>query len=239
MNKILVIIPAFNEAVAIRGVVEDVRFSLKEADLLVINDCSGDGTAEILDASGINHLDLPVNTGIGGAVQAGLKYALEKGYDIAVRIDGDGQHDPAYIGEMLKVLISGEADMAIGSRFMETGGYKSTFSRRAGIRFLGSICRIITKMKITDITSGFHAYGRKAMAAIYEHYPQDFPEPEVIIIMSKLGIKIKEIPVKMKPRNEGVSSIRGFKAPFYVVKVALAMIIGNLRRYDGKPGNDV
>jgi len=239
MNRILVIVPAYNEQSSIANIIKDIRERTKESDILVVNDSSTDKTAETLDALKVNHIDMAFNVGIGGAIQTGMRYAIKKGYDITVRVDGDGQHDPGDINKLVNHLLHGEADLVVGSRFMEKGGFKSTFMRRIGISFLNFLCSGIRGPRINDITSGFHGYNRKAMLAIQELYPHDFPEPEIIVIMKKLGLRIKEIPVKMNPRTKGVSSIRGFKALFYIIKVTLAIIVVYLRRYNEQSSSDI
>ena len=216
MNKSLVIVPAYNEENSIREVIEKIKKVKESVDILIINDSSTDKTEKILQELKTNYVNTPFNLGIGGVIQTGLKYALDMGYDIVIRVDGDGQHNPEDIDRFSDLLLKGKADLVIGSRFMQKKGFKSTVMRRIGINFLSLVCRIIAGIWVRDITSGFHGYSKKAMLAVNELYPHDFPEPEVIVIMKKIGLIIKEIPVKMNPRLKGDSSIKGFNTIFYI-----------------------
>lgn len=161
-RKVLVIIPAYNEQDSIMKVIDGLRRDYPRADYVVINDCSRDRTKEVLRENGASYLDLPLNVGIGGGVQAGYRYALENGYDIAIQVDGDGQHDTAGLGRMVELIESG-ADIVIGSRFVEKEGFQSTAMRRAGIVFLSGLIRIVTGKRILDVTSGFRAVNRTYM----------------------------------------------------------------------------
>lgn len=227
-SNILVIIPALNEEACIAQVVRAVRKACP-ADVLVIDDASTDATAGYARSAGADVLSLPVNLGIGGAVQTGLLYADEHGYDIAVQIDGDGQHDPLYLDVLTQPLIRGVADMVIGSRFIERKGYQSTMARRGGIAVLRLLFRLLIRRRITDCTSGFRAYNRAAIAFLKDRYPADYPEPESILMLSRHGFRVQEIPVTMLARAGGRSSIGGWAAPFYVTKVALAIIMEAMR----------
>ncbi len=171
------------------------------------------------------HVDLPINLGIGGAVQTGYKYALKHGYDIAVQLDGDGQHNPAYIQNLVEGL--DRYDMIIGSRFIENNGFQSSKARRAGIIFLRTLAKLLIKQKITDPTSGFRACNRKIIEQFAYNYPSDYPEPETIIAVAKAGYKLKEIPVVMNERERGVSSINLMKSIYYMFKVSIAMLISS------------
>ena len=228
--KKLVIIPAYNESESIVNTVRNIQKKAPEFDYIVINDCSKDATLEVLKENNINHLNLPVNLGIGGAVQTGYKYALEKGYDVAVQVDGDGQHDPKYLSNLLKCLIEEKADMVIGSRFIENQGFQSTFMRRIGIVYFTRLIRALTGKTITDPTSGFRMAGRDVIRMFATQYPKDYPEPESIVTLLKNDMKVLEVPVRMKERQGGESSIKMTNYVYYMIKVSLAILVENSKR---------
>ncbi|MDO5147434.1 MAG: glycosyltransferase family 2 protein [Eubacteriales bacterium] len=223
--KTLVIIPAFNEEENIEEVVGKMVNDFPQYDYLVVNDCSKDATKKILYKNKCNYLNLPVNLGIGGAVQAGYKYALENDYDVAVQMDGDGQHNPEYIKDIIQPIADGEADSVIGSRFIENEGFQSSGLRRMGIKFLSSLISCSCGIKVLDVTSGFRAVNRKCIAIFANEYAQDYPEPEAIVVSAMKKIRIREVPVIMNERTGGVSSINGFKTVYYMIKVSLAILI--------------
>lgn len=221
--RVLVIIPAYNEQECILSTVAAIKAA--GYDYVVINDGSQDATLELCREHGVNILDLPQNLGIGGAVQAGHKYAQRFGYDIDIQVDGDGQHDPSYIPELVKLIESG-ASLAIGSRFLvETDGFQSTFMRRVGIRWLSFLLELLTGKVVTDPTSGFRACNKDAIDLFCKSYPDDYPEPESIALAMKLGLPVMEAPVKMNERQGGRSSIGGFSSVYYMVKVTLAIVL--------------
>jgi glycosyltransferase involved in cell wall biosynthesis len=224
-QKILVIIPAYNEEGSVGKVVQEVKQHLPGADALVVNDGSSDHTSEKAGASGATVLSLPFNLGIGGAMQAGYKYALEKGYDIAIQVDGDGQHDPKEILKLLKMLEEKEVDMVIGSRFIGVSEFRSSMMRRLGISVFSKVISLIVGQRITDPTSGFRAAGRKAIQLFSSEYPQDYPEPEVLVLLHKCGFKMAETPVGMNRRYSGESSITKIRSVYYMVKVLLAIFV--------------
>lgn len=223
--KILIIIPAYNEADNIVKVVEEISTKWPEVDYLVINDGSIDGTAKICAENNLNYVDLPFNLGIGGAVQTGYRFAKEEEYDIAIQIDGDGQHDVSFLNEMIKPIIDGSADITIGSRFLKGEGYQSSGLRRIGIKFLSCLIKVCTGVKIYDVTSGFRAVNSKFIKVYSQYYPTDYPEPEAIIFAVMNKGKIMEIPVKMRERKNGNSTINWFRSIYYMFKVSLAVII--------------
>lgn len=223
--KVLIIIPAYNEAENIERVVDDLCENYSEYDYVVVNDCSTDGTEQILKARGYNYISLPTNLGIGGAVQSGYIYAVEHGYDIAVQTDGDGQHDPAYIKSLIAPIERGEADMAIGSRFIEKNGFQTSFMRRLGIGFIKVVIRLCCGTRATDTTSGFRATGKELTAFFAKEYAQDYPEPEAIVAASLNGFRVCDVPVEMREREGGVSSINALRSVYYMIKVSLALVI--------------
>ena len=223
--KTLIIIPAYNEQNTLEGLISEIGEKCPGTDYVVINDCSSDRTLETLDKIGANYVSAPVNLGIGGAVQTGYKYAFENGYDIAIQVDGDGQHDVSYIDDLIAPIVNGDADVTIGSRFIEKEGFQSSGARRAGIRLLSSLIWLMTGTRVKDVTSGFRAVNKQYIGVFAENYPDDYPEPEVIVISSLSGARIREIPVKMRERSDGVSSINMKKSVYYMIKVSLAIII--------------
>lgn len=226
--KILVIIPAYNEQENILGTIKDLDTYYPDIDRIVINDASKDRTREILEKNKINYIELPVNLGIGGGVQTGYLYAYENDYDIAVQMDGDGQHCASELDKLLQPILRGESDVVIGSRFLKKEGFQSSFIRRMGINFLSNLIWCCTKERIYDVTSGFRAVNRKFIEIFSKEYAQDYPEPEAIVAVSKWNGKISEVPVIMKERQNGVSSISAIKSVYYMVKVSLAVIFQKL-----------
>ena len=226
--KKLAVIPAYNEAGNIEKTVQDITENAPSFDYIIINDCSKDKTAEICQKSGFHIINLPVNMGIGGGVQTGYLYALRNGYDIVVQFDGDGQHDAIYLEKMAEVLEKEKIDMLIGSRYIAKEGFESTGIRRIGIRFFTSLIKMLTGRKITDPTSGMRMINRKVLQVFAEDYPRDYPEPESVVTLLKKGMIVKEIPVRMKERKEGVSSISPVNAIYYMIKVSVAILIAAL-----------
>lgn len=225
MNKVLIIIPAYNEAENIERVVDNIIENFPQYDYIVVNDGSSDSTRNICRQRGYQYLNLSINLGIGGAVQTGYKYAQDKGYEIAVQIDGDGQHDIAYLEKMLPYLERGEADIVIGSRFIDKEGFQSSAARRTGIKILSSLIWICTGCKVKDVTSGFRAVNKEYIRIYAENYPNDYPEPEAIVSAVMHGGAIKECPVVMREREKGTSSINFVKSIYYMIKVTLAIIV--------------
>ncbi len=228
--KKLVIIPAYNEAENIQGTVAELNMSAPDFDYIVVNDCSTDETYKLCRKKGIIVMDLPINLGIGGAVQTGYKYAYENEYDYAVQLDGDGQHDPVFLKLLFDTAVTQDADMVIGSRFIEKEGFQSTTARRFGIRFFSGLIRILTGKIITDPTSGFRLVNRNVIEKFARDYPRDYPEPESVVSVLKENRKVVEVPVKMRERSGGVSSISVKRSVYYMIKVSLAMIIERIRR---------
>ena len=224
-ERVLVIIPAFNEEGSLEKVVRGVKIHLPQADILVVNDGSTDLTSKKAEISRAIVLDLPFNLGIGGAMQAGYQYAYEKGYDIAIQVDADGQHDPKEIPKLLHALAEKKVDMVIGSRFLGDSGFKSSLMRRIGISIFSRVISTIAGQKITDPTSGFRAADRKAIQLFALDYPQDYPEPEVVILLHQCRLKMVEVSVGMSERYSGESSITKIRSIYYMVKVLLAIFV--------------
>jgi glycosyltransferase involved in cell wall biosynthesis len=223
--RVAAIVPAFNEARALPALAEAFRTRAPSVDVCVIDDGSRDDTARVAASLGLAVLRLPVNLGIGGAVQAGYLWALARGYDAAVQVDGDGQHDPGYIGALVAPIEAGTADVVIGSRFLGEGGFRSTFARRAGIRYLSWFLLVRCGARVTDTTSGFRAAGRRAIELFARYYPSDYPEPEAIALAKRAGLRLAEVAVRMSERAHGVSSITLFRSFYYLVKVSLALVL--------------
>jgi len=228
--KKLIIIPAYNESENIEKTVQMIKESAPDFDYVIINDCSTDHTKEICEEKGYNLLNLPINLGIGGAVQTGFKYALKYDYDIAVQVDGDGQHDPSFLEEMAKVLERESCDVVIGSRFINKEGYQSSGLRRIGIKYFTFLIRRLTGTKITDPTSGLRMMNREVIKMFAKDYPKDYPEPESIVAVLRQKKSVIEIPVVMMAREGGVSSISMRRSVYYMIKVTLAIIIERIRR---------
>lgn len=228
--KKLVIIPAYNESASIVKTVNDIKQNAPDFDYVVVNDCSTDNTLQICEEHGLNCLKLPVNLGIGGAVQSGYLYGVREGYDVAVQFDGDGQHSAAHLEEMAKTLVDQNADMVIGSRFITNEGFQSSAMRRLGIKHFNLLIKLLTKKTITDPTSGMRMVNRDVMKLFSEDYPKDYPEPESVVQIIAQGKKVVEIPVLMNERSEGVSSISPKKSIYYMIKVTIAMLIARFRK---------
>ena len=225
MSKVLLIIPAYNEEESLRSLIEEIKAVCPEVDYLVVNDCSSDDTERLLEELGANYITLPCNMGIGGAVQSGYRYAAQNGYDIAIQIDGDGQHDVRFVKDMVKLIEDKQADVVIGSRFIDKEGFQSSQARRIGIRILSVLIRLMCGAKVKDVTSGFRAVNRRFIELFAENYPDDYPEPEVIVTAKLYGAVIKELPVIMRERTTGKSSINLKRSIYYMIKVSLAIII--------------
>lgn len=230
--KILLIIPAYNESGSIAKLLDEIKAAFPEADCAVINDASIDRTGEIAAQSGAAVANLPFNLGIGGAVQTGYQIAHEQDYDIAVQIDGDGQHDPTFIRTLITPVLKGELDLCIGSRFLKhsASSFQSTVARRIGIRFFCRLLGLLTGLYLTDPTSGFRAASKRLIKIFADYYPVDFPEPETIKIAKRQGMKIGEVPVVMRERQSGHSSIRSLQTLYYMTKVTFAILIDLLKK---------
>jgi glycosyltransferase involved in cell wall biosynthesis len=233
MIRIAAIIPAYNEEKAIAAVVNDINNIAKEQklsiDVIVVNDCSGDTTSGVISKLNCIALNLPINLGIGGAVQTGFKYAFENDYDYAIQVDGDGQHPASEIPIIFQRAIEENADVAIGSRFISKDGFQSSAIRRFGINYFKWLNKILVGVTVHDSTSGFRMISKKVITLVSEYYPDEYPEPEAVILYSLNNFKIIEVPVSMKERQGGVSSIGAFSSIYYMFKVTLAIVYTFIR----------
>ena len=237
----LVVVPSYNEAASVGDVVRKLRTNAPEYDVLVVDDGSTDATSRIAEDAGARVLRLPFNLGIGGAVQAGFKYALEHGYDYAVQVDGDGQHDPAEIEKLEDTMRDREVDMVCGSRFLtDDYRYPAPVSRRTGIHLFAFLLSRIVGQRVSDPTSGFRLINRRGISVFARDYPHDYPEVEAVLMVHWHRLRMCEVPVRMYTRSGGVSSIGGSgKSAYYMVKVLLAIFVGLFRRrHTVEPGDD-
>jgi hypothetical protein len=227
-RQCLVIVPVFNESGSIRKVILRLRRSLPEFDVLVIDDGSTDDTVRQVPA-GIPVVSLPFNLGIGGAMQTGYRYAALHGYNVAIQVDGDGQHRPSEVRRLVDYLMADTADLVVGSRFLAATRYKQSLVRKFGSLVLRGIIRMLVGMDITDCTSGFRAANRKVILAFAHWYPEDYPEPEVILLLRRAGFRIGELAVRMRHRRTGRSSISLLRGVFYVLKVTVCLLLDLVR----------
>jgi glycosyltransferase involved in cell wall biosynthesis len=225
------IVPALNEEGALPGVIDELRAFDPGLDVVVVDDGSVDDTAAVAVAKGARVLRLPFNLGIGGAVQTGFRFAFENDYDLAVRVDGDGQHDASQLGRLVAPVLAGEADIVVGSRFAaDAHGYRSSRARRVGIRLLARIVSRIVGQRVTDTTSGFQALNKHGIALFARDYPHDYPEVEATVMVFRHRLRLLEVPVTMRERGGGRSSITSLRSIYYMVKVLLAIFVGLFRR---------
>ncbi len=228
----IAIVPAYNEERNIGRLLDELRLLDPDLEVVVVSDGSRDGTADVARAHGAHVVTLPYNLGIGGAVQTGYRFAWEGGYDLAVRLDGDGQHDPLQLAPLVALVAGGDADIAIGSRFLEQGGYRSSAARRIGIRILATVVSAIARKRLTDTTSGFQALNRRAIGLFAADLPLDYPEVEGLVMAVRHGLRVSEAPVTMREREHGSSSISALASVYYMVKVLLAVFIDLFRPAD-------
>jgi glycosyltransferase involved in cell wall biosynthesis len=227
----IAIVPALNEEQAVGRVIDEIRAFDPGFDIVVVDDGSTDRTAGVAADRGAHVLRLPFNLGIGGAMQTGFRFAFEHGYDVAVQIDGDGQHDPSQLPKILAPLLSGEADLCVGSRFTGDGAYRSSFARRVGIKIFAGVVSAVVRQKVTDTTSGFRAVNRRGITLFAADYPHDYPEVEATVMLVKHKLRLTEVPVAMRERSGGASSITPVRSVYYMTKVLLAIFVGLFRRY--------
>lgn len=223
--SVCAIIPAFNEAGAIRGVVESLRRYDPSITAVVVNDASTDETALRAQEADATVINLPVNLGIGGAVQTGFLYAREHGYSVAIQVDGDGQHPPEEVYKLLEPIKKGDADIVVGSRWVGPMAYVSTVGRRSGMILLAFLITRRIRHKVTDTTSGFRAYNQKAIELFSVDYPTDYPEVQSLVLATRHRLRVAEVAVSMRQRMYGRSSINGFKPVYYMLRVILALFV--------------
>jgi glycosyltransferase involved in cell wall biosynthesis len=232
LGRLIAIVPAHNEEGAVGSVIDDIRAFDPSIDVLVVDDASVDQTALVAEQRGASVVRLVTNLGIGGAVQTGFKFALEHGYDTAVRLDGDGQHDPGDIARLLEPLERGDADVVTGSRFLDGAKrYRPPLARRLGITWFARLVSLLTRQRVTDTTSGFQALNRKGIALFARDYPSDYPEVEATVLVLKHRLRLVEVPVSMREREHGSSSITFLRSVYYAFKVTLALLVAMGRRY--------
>ena len=230
--KILVIVPSYNEERSIGNVIKNLRDNFPQGDIIVVNDGSSDDTSQIVKDLGIVVIDLPYNLGIGGAMQTGFIYALENSYDVAIQFDGDGQHVAEEISKILKPHMQNGTDLVVGSRFLSETGFTSSVQRKIGSKILSFIVSSLVGKRVTDTTSGFRVYGKRAIERFSSIYPEDYPEVEALVIAHKMGLRIEEVPSRIMPRMFGKSSITTYEAVYYMVKVVLAIFVDLLKKFD-------
>lgn len=230
LARVCVVVPAYNEARSVGRVVHELREALPGARVVVVDDGSADDTARRAAAAGAAVVSLPVNLGIGGAVQAGYRYALRHGFELAMQVDGDGQHHPSEAPRLLDAVVNGGADIALGSRWLGRGDYVAPAGRRLGMRILSRMVRWRTGTLFTDTTSGFRALGPGALALFAANYPTDFPEVESLVLATQAGLDVVEVPVEMSERRHGRSSIAGVRSAYYMARVVLTLAVGGLDR---------
>ena len=233
--KRIAIVPALNEEGSVGRVIDEIHAFDPGFDIVVVDDGSTDRTAGIAADRGAHVLRLPFNLGIGGAVQTGYRFAFERGYDVAVQVDGDGQHDAAQLPTILEPVLTGQADLCVGSRFAHGSGYQSSFMRRLGIKVFAMVVSAVVGQKVTDTTSGFRAVNRKGIALFAADYPHDYPEVEATVMSVKHKLRLHEVPVEMRERASGASSITALRSVYYMTKVLLAIFVGLFRRYAVPP----
>jgi glycosyltransferase involved in cell wall biosynthesis len=230
MMKILVIVPAYNEEKSLPGVLLDLESQTKDMDVLIVDDGSQDATPHLLEIRKANAMRLPFNLGIGGAMQAGYLYADRQGYDIAIQFDGDGQHMASEVAKLLRPLLADSADLVVGSRFLAPGDYNATVLRKLGMQIFSFLLSRILGTRVTDTTSGFRAANRRVIEYFSRHYPEDYPEVETLVLLHKNGFRMLEVPVAMRGRTEGRSSITPIRSVYYMVKVILAVLVDLLKK---------
>jgi len=232
MTRIVAVVPAFEEEAAIGPVVAEITAFDPSIDVVVVDDGSSDGTGVAAAAAGATVVRLPFNLGIGAAVQTGFRWALERDYDLAVRLDGDGQHDPAELPKLLAPIERGEADVVTGSRFREEeDGYRPPLGRRVGITWFARLVSLLSGQRVTDTTSGFQALNRPGIELFARDYPSDYPEVEATVLLLKHRLRLAEVHVRMREREHGSSSITFVRSVYYAIKVTLALFIAMGRRY--------
>ncbi len=228
--RVLVVIPAHNEQASLAATLAELHRVAPDVDRLVVDDGSQDGTARVARASGVRVVRHPVNLGVGGALQTGFRWAVEHGYDVGVQLDADGQHDPAFLPALLAPVLAGRCDVSIGSRFVESSGYRAPLNRKIGMWLFQAVVRLAIGRRITDTTSGFRAYARPVMEVCQHDFPKDFPDAPLLILLARHGFRLEEVPVRMRERQAGRSFYTLGKQLYYPYKNLLASLMALIRR---------
>jgi len=236
--NVVALVLAYNEGESLPGLLAEIAHDCPDWSIVVVSDGSTDGTAPCVRSAGVSLLALPFNSGVATAEQTGFLYALRHGAEVVVRLDGDGQHPPAEARRVVDALERTGADVVVGSRFLDGGGYQSTLVRRAGIRWLSLLLRVLGGVKITDPTSGLRAFRHRAYSLLARVYPDGYPEPESNLLLARAGLCLAEVPVRMRPRDAGQSSLGVWSAIYYPVKVSFALLVEALRRPERSPRED-
>ncbi len=230
-RKRLAIVPALNEEATVGSVIDEIHRFDPGFEIVVVDDGSSDRTAAVASEHGAHVLKLPFNLGIGGAMQTGYRYAFENGFDLAVQVDGDGQHDPSELPAILEPVLDGRVDMVVGSRFAGERSYRVPLLRRLAIGFFARTISLLVRQRVTDATSGFRVVNRRGIALFARDYPHDYPEVEATVMVVKHRLRLCEVAVRMRERRAGSSSIGALNSVYYMVKVLLALFVGMFRRY--------
>jgi len=228
--RVLAVVPAFDEELSLPGLLDELRARAPEVDVLVVDDGSRDGTPRVARARGVPVVRHPVNLGVGAALQTGFRFAVERGYDVAVQVDADGQHDPAFLPALLEPVLAGRCDVTIGSRYVAQTGYHAPFARRIGMMVFSAVVRIALRQRITDTTSGFRAYRRPVMEVCQHDFPRDFPDAPLLIALARRGFRLLEVPVQMRGRQAGRSFYTLGKSLYYPYKNLLASLMAWIQR---------
>lgn len=233
-NPLMILIPAFNEEGAVASVIHEIRRYHPGLPILVVDDCSADGTRTVALDAGADVLSVPYHLGLGGCVQAGYRLAYDLGFHYVIRLDGDGQHDPAYISLILETLQKSGAQMVIGSRYLDGSGEHTSFARGLGIHFFRAFLALILSKKVHDPTSGYVGVNRQALEVFARSFPLEYPEIEALVVLQRLTFRFEEVPVKMRPRMAGQSTITAVRSIYYVLHVLLGVLVNILKYQGGK-----
>jgi len=229
-KRVLAVVPAFEEELSLPGVLDELRARAPGVDVLVVDDGSRDATRAVARARGVPVVRHPVNLGVGAALQTGFRYAVERGYDVGVQVDADGQHDPAFLGALLEPVLAGRCDVCIGSRYVARTGYHAPFTRRLGMMVFSGVVRLALGQRIADTTSGFRAYSRPVMEVCQHEFPRDFPDAPLLIALARRGFRLLEVPVQMRGRRAGRSFYTLGKTLYYPYKNLLASLMAWIQR---------